>query len=100
VMLTSSLMRAVVFSALATANAFGALWLSTHPGTASMGRLLMIALGWELLVTLLFRPALLARSQQSDLGFQGSWLARPLWSAGQSIAHSPTTEPARATSTN
>ena len=30
-MLTSSLMRAVVFSALATANAFGALWLSTHP---------------------------------------------------------------------
>ncbi|MBI2740742.1 MAG: MMPL family transporter [Rhodospirillales bacterium] len=58
--LQSSLMRAVVFSALTTATAFGALWLSSHPGTASMGRLLMIALGWELLVTLLFRPALLA----------------------------------------
>jgi hopanoid biosynthesis associated RND transporter like protein HpnN len=59
-MLQSSLMRAVVFSAMTTATAFGALWLSTHPGTASMGRLLMISLGWELLVTLLVRPALLA----------------------------------------
>ena len=60
-LLQSSLTRAVVFSALTTATAFGALWLSSHPGTASMGRLLMISLGWELLVTLLIRPALLAR---------------------------------------
>ena len=60
-LLQSSLARAVVFSALATATAFGALWLSSHPGTASMGKLLMIALGWELAITLLFRPALLAR---------------------------------------
>ena len=60
-MLESSLMRAVVFSALTTATAFGALWLSSHPGTASMGRLLMISLGWEILVTILVRPALLAR---------------------------------------
>lgn len=64
-MLTSSLMRAVVFSALTTATAFGALWLSSHPGTASMGRLLMISLGWELLVTILVRPALLARPPAS-----------------------------------
>jgi predicted RND superfamily exporter protein len=64
-MLQSSLMRAVVFSALTTATAFGALWLSSHPGTASMGRLLMISLGWELLVTLLFRPALLATPPKS-----------------------------------
>jgi hypothetical protein len=60
-MLESSLMRAVVFSALTTATAFGALWLSGHPGSASMGRLLTISLGWELLVTILVRPALLAR---------------------------------------
>jgi predicted RND superfamily exporter protein len=60
-LLQSSLMRAVVFSALTTATAFGALWLSSHPGTASMGRLLMISLACELLVTLLFRPALLGR---------------------------------------
>jgi hopanoid biosynthesis associated RND transporter like protein HpnN len=63
--LQSSLMRAVLFSALTTATAFGALWLSSHPGTASMGRLLMISLGWELFVTLLFRPALLARPPAS-----------------------------------
>lgn len=67
-MLQSSLMRAVVFSALTTATAFGALWLSSHPGTASMGRLLMISLGWELLVTLLFRPALLARPPLAAIG--------------------------------
>ena len=58
--LASSLTRAVIFSAATTATGFGTLWLSVHPGTASMGELLMISLGWELLVTLLFRPALLA----------------------------------------
>ncbi|MGD9880751.1 MAG: MMPL family transporter [Reyranella sp.] len=67
-MLQSSLMRAVVFSALTTATAFGALWLSSHPGTASMGRLLMISLAWELLVTLLFRPALLAQPPARTTG--------------------------------
>ena len=65
-MLASSLMRAVIFSALVTAMAFGALWLSSHPGTASMGRLLMISLGWELFVTILVRPALLARPPAGD----------------------------------
>jgi uncharacterized protein len=67
-LLQSSLTRAVVFSALATATGFGALWLSQHPGTASMGRLLMIALGWELVVTLVFRPALLARADDEKIG--------------------------------
>lgn len=68
--LQSSLMRAVLFSALTTATAFGALWLSSHPGTASMGRLLMISLGWELFVTLVFRPALLARPAANQPGTQ------------------------------
>ena len=63
-LLRSSLTRAVVFSALTTATAFGALWLSSHPGTASMGKLLMLSLVWELAVTLLFRPALLGRPPQ------------------------------------
>jgi hopanoid biosynthesis associated RND transporter like protein HpnN len=58
-LLQSSLTRAVHFSALATGTAFGSLWLSPHPGTASMGRLLMISLGWTLVTTLLFQPALL-----------------------------------------
>jgi hopanoid biosynthesis associated RND transporter like protein HpnN len=57
--LQSSLARAVLFSALTTGTAFGSLWLSAHPGTASMGLLLMISLGWTLATTLLFEPALL-----------------------------------------
>ena len=60
-LLSSSLTRAIVFSALTTATGFGSLWLSTHPGTASMGRLLMISLACVLLVILLLQPALLAR---------------------------------------
>ena len=57
--LQSSLTRAVVYSAATTASGFGALWLSSHPGTASMGELLMISLAWTLATTLLFVPALL-----------------------------------------
>ena len=60
-LLSSSLTRAIVFSALTTATGFGSLWLSTHPGTASMGRLLMISLACVLLVILLLQPVLLAR---------------------------------------
>lgn len=58
-LLQSSLARAVVFSALTTASGFGTLWLSSHPGTASMGELLMISLAWTLATTLFFLPALL-----------------------------------------
>jgi hypothetical protein len=39
--------------------AFGALWVSSHPGTASMGRLLMISLACTLATALLFGPALM-----------------------------------------
>ena len=38
------LTRAIFFSALTTATAFGSLWLSSHPGTASMGKLLALSL--------------------------------------------------------
>ncbi|HVV27464.1 MAG TPA: MMPL family transporter [Rhizomicrobium sp.] len=57
--LASSLTRAVIFSAATTASGFGTLWLSIHPGTASMGELLMISLGWTLVTTLFLSPALL-----------------------------------------
>jgi hopanoid biosynthesis associated RND transporter like protein HpnN len=57
--LQSSLARAVLFSALTTGTAFGTLSLSTHPGTAGTGRLLIISIGWTLIVALLFEPALL-----------------------------------------
>ena len=42
-LLQTSLTHAVIFSALTTATAFGSLWLSHHPGTASMGKLLALA---------------------------------------------------------
>jgi hopanoid biosynthesis associated RND transporter like protein HpnN len=58
-LLQSSLARAVLFSALTTGAAFGSLWLSSHPGTASMGKLLLISLVWTLVCALIFEPALL-----------------------------------------
>ena len=60
-LLTSSLARAVFFSALTTATGFGSLWLSSHPGTASMGKLLMISLVWTLVSALIFQPALMGQ---------------------------------------
>jgi hopanoid biosynthesis associated RND transporter like protein HpnN len=56
--LQSATARAVSFSALLTGTAFGSLMLSSHPGTASMGELLSIALGCTLLCTLFVLPAL------------------------------------------
>jgi hopanoid biosynthesis associated RND transporter like protein HpnN len=59
-LLQSSLTRAVIFSALTTGTAFGSLWNSHHPGTASMGKLLAISLSFTLAAALLFLPALLS----------------------------------------
>jgi predicted RND superfamily exporter protein len=58
-LLRSPLARAIVFSALTTASGFGSLWLSSHPGTASMGELLMISLLWTIATILFILPALL-----------------------------------------
>lgn len=58
--LSSATARAVLFSALTTASAFGSLAASGHPGTASMGVLLLISLGCTLLGSFVFMPALLA----------------------------------------
>jgi len=59
--LTSPTARAVLFSALTTGTAFGSLAASQHPGTASMGRLLLMSLACTLLATLTFIPALLPK---------------------------------------
>ena len=58
--LGSATARAILFSALTTGTAFGSLSLSRHPGTASMGTLLLISLGCTLVASLVFIPALLA----------------------------------------
>jgi hypothetical protein len=58
--LGSATARAILFSALTTGTAFGSLALSGHPGTASMGMLLLISLGCTLVASLIFVPAILA----------------------------------------
>lgn len=58
-LLESSTARAILFSALTTGTAFGSLALSNHPGTADMGKLLILALAYTLLCTFILLPALL-----------------------------------------
>jgi hypothetical protein len=57
--LSTSTPRAVMFSALTTIASFGSLALSQHPGTASMGILLTVALTFTLGATLLTLPAVM-----------------------------------------
>jgi hopanoid biosynthesis associated RND transporter like protein HpnN len=58
-LLQSSLTHAVMFSAATTATAFGSLWFSHHPGTSSMGRLLVLALFTTLIGAVVFQPVLM-----------------------------------------
>jgi hopanoid biosynthesis associated RND transporter like protein HpnN len=51
--------RAVVLSALTTIGSFGSISLSSHPGTASMGVLLTIAITMTMVASLVFLPALM-----------------------------------------
>ena len=60
-LLQSSLTRAVIWSALTTATAFGSLWLSSHPGTSSMGKLLALSLLCTMCAAVLFQPALMGK---------------------------------------
>jgi hopanoid biosynthesis associated RND transporter like protein HpnN len=65
--LTSSLTRAVLFSGLTTGIAFGALWISAHPGTASMGKLLLISLAYTLGTAMFFGPALMGHPPKNHV---------------------------------
>lgn len=68
--LQSSLTRAVFFSAVMTATAFGSLWFSAHPGISSMGKLLALSLACTLAAAALFQPALMGppRRAETDRG--------------------------------
>ena len=63
-LLQSVLTRAVTFSALTTATAFGSLWFSSHPGTSSMGKLLAISLMTTMAAAALFQPILMGKPRQ------------------------------------
>ena len=64
-LLASSLTRAVLFSAMTTATAFGSFWLSHHPGTSSMGKLLSLSLVTTLAAAVLFQPILMGPPRQA-----------------------------------
>lgn len=61
----TSTARAVFFSALTTMGSFGSLALTTHPGLASLGRLLLIGVTFTLLCNLVLLPALIAGRRPS-----------------------------------
>ena len=61
----STLSRAVIFSAMTTGTAFGSLWLSSHPGTSSMGKLMALALLCTMAAAVLFQPALMGPPRQT-----------------------------------
>ncbi len=63
-LLQSVLTRAVTFSALTTATAFGSLYFSSHPGTSSMGKLLAISLITTMAAAALFQPVLMGKPRE------------------------------------
>jgi hopanoid biosynthesis associated RND transporter like protein HpnN len=71
-LLQSSLTRAVFFSAMTTATAFGSLWLSKHPGTSSMGKLLALSLLCTLAAAILFQPALMGPPRKINPAGEGA----------------------------
>ena len=64
-LLQTPLTRAVIFSALTTATAFGSLWLSSHPGTSSMGKLLALSLLCTLAAAVVFQPILMGKPRKA-----------------------------------
>jgi predicted RND superfamily exporter protein len=60
-LLQTSLTRAVIYSALTTATAFGSLWFSDNPGASSMGKLLALSLVCTLAAAVLFQPILMGK---------------------------------------
>jgi hopanoid biosynthesis associated RND transporter like protein HpnN len=63
-LLSAGLTQAVILSAATTATAFGSLWLSHHPGTSSMGRLLTLSLVCTLIGAVFFQPILMGKPRQ------------------------------------
>jgi uncharacterized protein len=63
-LLQSSLTRAVIFSAMTNAVAFGSMWSSDYPGMSSMGRMMALALLCTMAAAVLFQPVLMGRPRQ------------------------------------
>ncbi|WP_036052213.1 MMPL family transporter [Bradyrhizobium sp. URHD0069] len=71
-LLQSTLTRAVVFSAMTTAVAFGSMWASSYPGMSSMGKLMALALICTMAAAVLFQPVLMGRPRQVKAASESS----------------------------
>jgi hopanoid biosynthesis associated RND transporter like protein HpnN len=67
-LLQSTLTRAVIFSAMTNAIAFGSMAVSSYPGMSSMGKLMALALFCTLAAAVLFQPVLMGRPRQLEAG--------------------------------
>ncbi len=77
-LLQSTLTRAVVFSAMTNAVAFGSMWSSSYPGMSSMGKLMALALLCTMAAAVLFQPVLMGRPRQvRDHSMPGSAATNP-----------------------
>jgi uncharacterized protein len=63
-LLQSTLTRAVVFSAMTNAIAFGSMWASNYPGMSSMGKMMVLSLVCTMAAAVLFQPVLMGRPRQ------------------------------------
>jgi hopanoid biosynthesis associated RND transporter like protein HpnN len=63
-LLQSALTRAVIFSAMTNAVAFGSMWASNYPGISSMGRMMALALLCTMAGAVLFQPVLMGPPRQ------------------------------------
>jgi hypothetical protein len=67
-LLQSALTRAIVFSAMTNAVAFGSMWASTYPGMSSMGKLMVLALVCTMAFAALFQPVLMGHPRELGAG--------------------------------
>jgi hypothetical protein len=63
-LLQSTLTRAVIFSAMTNAVAFGSMAASSYPGMSGMGKLMALALLCTLAAAVLFQPVLMGKPRQ------------------------------------
>jgi hypothetical protein len=79
----STLTRAVMFSAMTQAAAFGSLWLSSDPGTSSMGKLMALSLLCTMAAAVLFQPALMGRPRARAVPLEPVFKPAPQFEFGE-----------------
>jgi hopanoid biosynthesis associated RND transporter like protein HpnN len=63
-LLQSTVTRAVIFSAMTTAIAFGSMWASNYPGISTMGELMALSLLCTMGAAVFFQPVLMGPPRQ------------------------------------